>query len=516
MSIDKLKTKFTTGAWLTDVKHYFKKINEIIDYINTNFLDYLNNLSILGKNRNFINPPTIEAYGDSITVGSNASISSNSYVNLLNTLYNKTLVNRAESGKGIWKAIYNHYANIDVTSKVFTIIMAGFNDVRRGGSSVKTNSKIINGYKAIISNQFLDSYTPGSTVSSNITRTGTWLTYSGGINVGAKTNLGAYTITYNDSIEYTFNNSNVVLGLIGGDGVTQIHADFEILIDGISQGIFTENNQTDGISDGVYDNARSAMCILFKNLSDEPHTIKLVNKTSNTLIVDYFGHLKEAKFCNPILIMHAPKMNSAGYATSPNLASDIIINNLNLDITNIVNYFPENYPIFIGETNTYYDISDGLDSDHIHPNDVGHDQIFKAAKNALTGLPYLGNSISILNMNNTFTGKNIFNELMTLHKGFLVQGSFNPQPTGEGLELEYVSPDSIITSYDRTNSAWLGLMIRALSFDFKVSNTSTFKIDSNGLYSILPTYADEAAAVSGGLPSNQLYKTLTGEIRIKL
>ena len=34
MSIDKLKTKFFTGAWLTDVKHYFTKINEIIDWIN--------------------------------------------------------------------------------------------------------------------------------------------------------------------------------------------------------------------------------------------------------------------------------------------------------------------------------------------------------------------------------------------------------------------------------------------------------------------------------------------------
>lgn len=36
MSIDKLKTKFFTGAWLTDVKHYFIKINEIIDYLNGN------------------------------------------------------------------------------------------------------------------------------------------------------------------------------------------------------------------------------------------------------------------------------------------------------------------------------------------------------------------------------------------------------------------------------------------------------------------------------------------------
>jgi len=36
MSIDKLKTKFSTGAFVADVKHYFSKINEIIDYLNGN------------------------------------------------------------------------------------------------------------------------------------------------------------------------------------------------------------------------------------------------------------------------------------------------------------------------------------------------------------------------------------------------------------------------------------------------------------------------------------------------
>lgn len=34
MAIDKLKTKFITGAFINDVKHYFTKINEIIDYLN--------------------------------------------------------------------------------------------------------------------------------------------------------------------------------------------------------------------------------------------------------------------------------------------------------------------------------------------------------------------------------------------------------------------------------------------------------------------------------------------------
>lgn len=34
MNIDKLKNRFVAGAWLTDVKHYFSKINEIIDKVN--------------------------------------------------------------------------------------------------------------------------------------------------------------------------------------------------------------------------------------------------------------------------------------------------------------------------------------------------------------------------------------------------------------------------------------------------------------------------------------------------
>lgn len=40
MKIEKLKSKFFTGAWLTDVKQYFSKINEIIDSLNSNSVNY--------------------------------------------------------------------------------------------------------------------------------------------------------------------------------------------------------------------------------------------------------------------------------------------------------------------------------------------------------------------------------------------------------------------------------------------------------------------------------------------
>jgi hypothetical protein len=41
-------------------------------------------------------------------------------------------------------------------------------------------------------------------------------------------------------------------------------------------------------------------------------------------------------------------------------------------------------------------------------------------------------------------------------------------------------------------------------------------IDGNIIASSLPVYADEAAAIVGGLATDSIYKTATGELRIKL
>lgn len=331
----------------------------------------------------------LNAYGDSITVGFNSTSSPLAYINLLGTLYGKTVYNRAVSGKGIWEATRDHLFDINSTDSVLAVVMAGLNDVRRGGSDAKTTAKILNGYKSIIANQFLNSFIPAGQASSFITRSGTWVNTYLGKSVGCKTDEGSYSNTSSGYIEYTFTGNNVVLGLVAGDGVSQIHADFTVSIDGVSQGSYTENNQTDGISDGTYDNQRSAMCLVFTGLTNETHTIRLTNTTTNYLIVDYFGHLKDPKFCAPLLIMHAPKLSTAGYALVPNLANDTIINALNSSLTALTSFLPE-HPIYIGKTNDFYDITTGLDTDEIHPNDVGHHQIFCSAREALRYVPYLG------------------------------------------------------------------------------------------------------------------------------
>lgn len=57
MSIDKLKTVYSTGAFVNNIKTFFKKINEIIDYINdnpvptANYVVYTALLQQFGTNR---------------------------------------------------------------------------------------------------------------------------------------------------------------------------------------------------------------------------------------------------------------------------------------------------------------------------------------------------------------------------------------------------------------------------------------------------------------------------------
>ena len=71
MSIDKLKTKFITGAFINDVKHYFSKINEIIDWINNigtpSYKVYTALLTQTGTNA-----PTVDSVQVN-TLGSNVS-----------------------------------------------------------------------------------------------------------------------------------------------------------------------------------------------------------------------------------------------------------------------------------------------------------------------------------------------------------------------------------------------------------------------------------------------------------
>ncbi len=326
------------------------------------------------------NVTALEGFGDSITVGQGATNTNFAYINLVAQFIGKTLTNRALSGSGVWAAARSHIQNINPNHSVMAFVMSGFNDTRRGGSNPLTRLKIMNSYRSILANHFLRNFiTAGATDSRILRANGTWQTTYTGLALGLKTNTGAFSSTNGATIEFTFSGNNVVLGMVAVKQSFETHATFTIHIDNVLIGTYNNNDQTDGISDGVYDNNRTQMAIIFDNLSESMHTIRLTNISTNPMIVDYFGQLKQPKQSLPICIAKMPKMNSAGYATAPNLANDALIDSLNADIVSVCNEFrSKGYPVYVSETNDYYDVNTGLSADSIHPNNGGYTQIYNS------------------------------------------------------------------------------------------------------------------------------------------
>ena len=140
-------------------------------------------------------------FGDSITLGQGATVGKY-YNDLFESDYNLALTSYAESGKGVYQAIKNHHANIVYGHSSLCTVMAGFNDVRRGGNSVKTMAKIENAIKSMIINHFLDRHEIAKSTSPNVIESNWNNAYSGTAICGKEN--GVYSNVISGYLEYTF------------------------------------------------------------------------------------------------------------------------------------------------------------------------------------------------------------------------------------------------------------------------------------------------------------------------
>jgi hypothetical protein len=328
----------------------------------------------------FGSPTALLGVGDSYMQGFRPCVPDTIFFDRLTDIYNLTPLNYGVSSTGIWRADSIHNYRVNPGHSNLSFVWAGFNDVRRGGiTNDTTYRKIITGLKSIIANQFLKSYVAGGSSGTGITRYGTWTTTYICAAVGGKSaNNGAYTNTNNDSIVYVFPSSDttVTIGTINGDGHAAGYnmGTFDIYIDGTLWGSFNGLN-ADGISDGFNDNARSPNSFIITGLSNAVHTIKIVNTSTDYLVVDYFGHLIGASMARPLLIAHAPYNNITGFAVSPNKGSVAAMDKLNDQIDSMVAVTAVGWPIFVVQTNNCLDTLTGICTDNIHPNNTGDIQI---------------------------------------------------------------------------------------------------------------------------------------------
>lgn len=337
----------------------------------------------------------IFALGDSITVGQNASPSSNAYINLIKSIYGiSTITNSASGGRGAWYAAdrINH-AGFTRASTLITV-MAGLNDIRRNGSAAKTLAKIEATYRSIILRGISDANSAGGSVG--VTRSGGTFTGYAADTLGGLYGTGTLPGNFACSVaigthpaaqySYTFTGTAFGVQFSADDGVISNYATAEIRIDGVLVKTVNLDTYYDGVSDGTYDNARGPVAFSFHNLANTSHTVVITGETGSGfgLPVDYFCTILPPATAASFLFFEIPYLNSTGYALSPALGSEAASDAASAVIESIVDeYKSYGYNIAYVRTNDIYNLLTGLDTDNIHPNNTGHTQIRMAASEVL-------------------------------------------------------------------------------------------------------------------------------------
>jgi hypothetical protein len=163
-----------------------------------------------------------------------------------------------------------------------------------------------------------------------------------------------------------------------------------------------------------------------------------------------------------------------------------------------------------------------LSADNLHPNATGKVIVGNECAKAIKGGSAFGNMYP---KNNEFEApfkiKQGANSTATL---FEIENLDSSLLTGEYLgQINFISNDSnvgnsiagSIANILQDNGFWYGLELSARSSGTKKVG---MLINHSGSINMpnLPTYADEAAALAAGLLTGDIYKTSTGELRIKL
>lgn len=325
----------------------------------------------------------IMSFGDSITVGSNAT-ANNGYVQQFAANFSQSLNNQAVSAVGVWRMADNVFSNL-TTNTYYVTTMTGLNDFRRSGTNTKTNNKLIGCYTSLLVQQWGTNFTNGANPS--VTWDNTYFSYTAR-SLGGKygtsfpgvpntTNAGYVPAGPIIKASWNFIGTNVAIGLIGNSGDSETFGTVKIYIDGVLIDTINTNNLYDNISDGTYDNRRGPYAKVYFGLTDTAHTIDFECQGDGYCVLDYFATLIDASACKPVVFCEIPHLNSAGYATSPANANDSILNAASTLISGIVSTFANRgYPIMYYPTNTFYNVTTGISGDNIHPSDTGHAQIF--------------------------------------------------------------------------------------------------------------------------------------------
>jgi hypothetical protein len=324
------------------------------------------------------------SYGDSFTQSVQATSLAHGYINIFSNANGMTLSNQSVSARGAYQAAINCITNFDLYSLHESTTLFGFNDVRRNGSAAATFNKI----NAAINVIAATSFTKFSIAASGVTSSGSWSNYTA-ITSRSVQKLGGnarYSSDAGNTLSYTTTEAtnNIIIGCFGSDGIVVDYGRFTVKVDGVIKATYIANGQTDGVSDGVSPNTIMPNVLIIDGLPSSIHTVLITLLDSKVTPIDYVGYMRQPSQCQGVLVGSIPRMNAAGYAISPSLANNTVIDAAKVSMRNNISAFSQygRNVLFI-DVDKYYIPTTCVGVDLIHPNDFGFQRLAQAFQSGI-------------------------------------------------------------------------------------------------------------------------------------
>lgn len=273
---------------------------------------------------------------------------------------------------GYFTGINNCYSTLDTPSIDALCILEGYNDVKVFLLDAEGIEHGKSAMRAILANQFLATAVAANDAS--VTAVGTWSNPSLSASKAGKL-LGQcrQSSTLTDSLSYTFNGDNIVIGVRNSDGTTLTYGEVGIIVDGNLELSYNANNKAYNVttSGGAIWNA-----IILKGFGAGDHIVEVLLTAPVTFIVDYFGTLRDPALCHPVII------GDIQYDNTGTVGRNAAMDNMTAELKTMIQAeFPEYVDkIAYAPTNTFYDASDAtqISGDNVHPVDKGYERIYRA------------------------------------------------------------------------------------------------------------------------------------------
>lgn len=323
------------------------------------------------------------AVGNSIGYGDNTipapPINDSNYNGRFAAFYGLPLINYCVAGTQSGPIAGTALLNENPGHTNVMVAEGGINDLRANAISNGVYNTVTNAVAAEVANHYLGAYSAATSgpVTLNSHFTTNW---NARANANGKTTTGAYSSTQGDSaFTTTATSTGVIIGCIGQ--TTASAASGVVRIDGVKVDSFNTGGQSAATT-------YTPMARIYTGLANTTHVVSItISGGSGLFILDYIGSMTTGTKM-PFVIVEVPYLDFAGSSAIigaggiTKAKTDTLNNRLRVLQTAFV---AQGLPVYECKTNLIYTGTIGLDlsTDSIHPNNLGHREIFQAVQAAL-------------------------------------------------------------------------------------------------------------------------------------